>query len=480
MERVTKQKNITTNIIYNILNQIVSLIVPLILSPYVARVLSPELIGDYSYALANSSYFVLIESLGFSLYGMLKVAANRDDRNYISMLFKEIMLAKIVMMFLCTTVYSIVFLRILNSDKWLCLIMSLNIISSGIDSTWFLSGMEDFKTTTLRNVFVRIINVILVIVFVKSEQDFRLYAWIMQASNAISYLIVFPTVKKYTIPVKISVNHIFEHTKKSMAYFIPGLVNTIFSSADKTVLGAFANNYEVGVYEQSSKICTMCGTVINSISNVILPRVTYLNKTKSAGEAKAFLFKTIRGAIVISVAVTVGIISIANEFVHFFFGQGYEESVCLLKILAVNVLMSVVANYMGQQCLISVGKQHEYNIAISVGAGINLLINILLVNEMQAVGVCVASVISSVVVFAMVLIYSKSKILFNDIFAMSWKPIIAAVIMWLGVSKIYLDNKVVFLIVKVTFGILIYFAVLFILKEDFLIQMIHKLKNRNN
>ena len=58
-----QEHKISINIFYNIFNQIVSFIVPLILSPYVARVLSAELVGDYSYALANSSYFVLIEAL---------------------------------------------------------------------------------------------------------------------------------------------------------------------------------------------------------------------------------------------------------------------------------------------------------------------------------------------------------------------------------------------------------------------------------
>ena len=49
-----QEKKISINIFYNILNQIVSFIVPLILSPYVARVLSAELIGDYSYVNYNS------------------------------------------------------------------------------------------------------------------------------------------------------------------------------------------------------------------------------------------------------------------------------------------------------------------------------------------------------------------------------------------------------------------------------------------
>ena len=194
-----QEKKISINIFYNILNQIVSFIVPLILSPYVARVLSAELIGDYSYALANSSYFVLIEALGFSLYGMLKVSANRADKNYISTLFKEIMIAKFFLMVICIIVYTISFVWTSSDNKILCAIMIMNIISTGIDSTWFLMGMEDFKTTALRNIAVRLVNVFLIIILVKSEKDFLIYAIIMQLSNVISYIVVFPTVKKYII-----------------------------------------------------------------------------------------------------------------------------------------------------------------------------------------------------------------------------------------------------------------------------------------
>ncbi len=73
--------------------------------------------------------------------------------------------------------------------------MILNIISTGIDSTWFLTGMENFKATALRNIAVRLVNVFLIIFLVKSEKDFLIYAVIMQASNVISYIVVLPIVK---------------------------------------------------------------------------------------------------------------------------------------------------------------------------------------------------------------------------------------------------------------------------------------------
>lgn len=461
-----QEKKISINIFYNILNLIVSFIVPLILSPYVARVLSAELIGDYSYALANSSYFVLIEALGFSLYGMLKVSANRADKKYISTLFKEIMIAKFFLMVTCIIVYTISFVWTSSGNKILCAIMIMNIISTGIDSTWFLMGMEDFKTTALRNIAVRLVNIVLIIILVKSEKDFLIYAIIMQLSNVISYIVVFPTVKKYIISSKVSFKNILKHTIKSLIYFVPGIVNTIFTSADKTVLGAFANSYEVGVYEQASKICSLCGSVINSISNVVMPRVTYLNHNASNEKSKKFMFKTLHYASVVAIVVTVGIICISDEFVPLFFGLGYEKSAVLLKILAFNVLMSILANYIGQQCLISNDKQNQYNIAISVGAILNVILNLFMVERLQSVGVSVASVVSSGALFLVVLIFSREIISLKNIIQMDWKAIISAIIMFVTIYWLSFDNLFITLVVKVVVGAAVYITILAILREE--------------
>lgn len=461
-----QEKKVSTNIIYNVLNQIVALAVPLILSPYVARTLSAELIGAYSYALANSSYFVLIEALGFSLYGVIEVSANRDDKYYISALFKEIMLAKLFLMTVCVAVYIVTFVLLSDHNKILCAVMVLNIISTGIDSTWFLAGMEDFKTTTLRNIAVKVVNVVLIVLLVKSEKDFLIYALIMQSSNVISYIVVFPIVRRYIIHATASISSILEHTRKSLVYLIPGIVSTIFTSADKTVLGALANSYEVGVYEQASKISSLCGGVINSISNVVLPRVNYLNHNAGKEEARKFLFNTLRGASVISIAVAAGIICISDEFVPLFFGPGYDKCAVLLKILSFNVLMNVLAVYMGQQCLISNSKQHQYNIAISIAAALNVLLNLLLVGSLQSVGVSIASVVSTIVMFLVVLWFSRTMINLRSVIQMDWRAIIAAAVMTASIYQLDLGSLFITLGVKIVIGAAIYIAILTILKED--------------
>lgn len=472
-----KKKKLAVNILYNMLNQLVALVVPIILSPYVARVLSPELIGEYSYSLANSSYFVLIECLGLSLYGMLEVSAHREDIEYISKVFLGIMFIKIALMLGCIIAYGVPFILLAKNDRWLNTVMILNIASSGIDTTWFLTGLEEYKITVMRNVLVRAANVLLVCILVKSERDFAIYAIIMQLSSFISYAIIIPTVISKIEIVKVSRRDIDRYLKTSMAYFVPGLINTIFTSADKTVLGAFANKYEVGVYEQASKISTLCGSLINSISNVILPRVTYLNHGKNKEEAKKLLYKTIRYAAIMAIAVTFGIFCIAEEFIPIFFGAGYEKSAILLKILAVNVLMSVLANYLGQQCLISNRKQKEYNIAITVGAVLNVIMNLLTVGRLQSVGISISSAISGMVVFGIVLLYSKNLIRLRDILKMSWKAIVSGGIMTMIVYPIHYGNMPMLeLLIKITVGAFAYVIMLIILREEGILKVSETIK----
>lgn len=470
---------ISTNIIYNVLNQAVSLVVPLILSPYIARVLSAELIGDYSFALANSSYFVLIETLGLPLYGMLKVSANRNDKDYISAMYAEITVAKIFLMFFCVSIYMIMFVFFEKTSKVLCCIMVSNIISAGIDSTWFLMGVEDFKTTALRNIVVRIITILLIFLFVKSKEDFLIYAIIMQGSNLISYIVLLPQVKKYVIAVKINYQKIFMHIKNSMLYFVPGIINTIFTSADKTVLGVFSNKYEVGVYEEASKITTMCISVINSISNVILPRVTYLNNNANKDESKKFLLKTLRFASIISFAISAGILCVADEFVPVFFGNGYEKSSVLIKIMALNVLVSILSNYLGQQCLIANNKQKEYNIAISSSAILNVIMNLCLVHAFQSVGVSFASTISGIAIFILIILYSRDTIRPIEIFDMTWKSLISAIMM-IFISY-YIPSKISIygLLLKVFLCAISYFLTLIICREKLIIDIIKDLKGKN-
>lgn len=68
------EKSIRKNYLYNALYQILTIILPIITTPYLARTLGAEGNGIYSYIISIATYFILLGSLGISMYGNREIA----------------------------------------------------------------------------------------------------------------------------------------------------------------------------------------------------------------------------------------------------------------------------------------------------------------------------------------------------------------------------------------------------------------------
>lgn len=469
-----KNKKITSNLIYSLIIQISGFVTPLITSPYVARVLSPELIGDYSFTLANSNYFTLLECLGLTLYGTIEVAKVRDNKEKLSKLFWEIFLLKLFLFMISIIPFLIIFVCLGSGKlKQLYLVMIFNLAAVGIDTTWFLNGLEEFKVTAIRNVFVRIINVFFILLFVKGENDIIKYAIIMQGSTFISYAVMLPAaICKIDYVPKLN---IWKHIKVSITYFVPGIITTIFSSTDKSILGFFTTSYEVGVYEQAHKICQLFSGMISAISNAILPRAAYLNANADSTEESEKLFRmSVRICLFSALPICFGASAIADNFIPIFFGKGYEKSAILLKILCVNVFFIALSNFYGQQALMARGKQKEYNVSITISAVVNVAINLIMVQNFESIGVSIASVISGAISFWLISYYGKDMMSLSKVVDISKKFLIAASIMFLCIFKLNIGNNGLTVLVQIAAGIVVYIIILLILKEEIIFLTLNK------
>ena len=67
-------KSIKVNYIYNLIYRLLLIILPIILIPYTSRVLTPDGIGTYNYTNSIVCVFILIASLGTSLYAQKEIA----------------------------------------------------------------------------------------------------------------------------------------------------------------------------------------------------------------------------------------------------------------------------------------------------------------------------------------------------------------------------------------------------------------------
>ena len=241
------------NYFYNLLYRVVTLATPLITSPYISRVLGADGIGKYSYTFAISHYFLIFAILGISDYGNREIAKVRDDEDNRNRIFSEIFSLQLCLGIILSSLYFI-YAFVFAKSKELALIQGINVLSALVDVTWFLFGMELFLVTTVRNITVKLISVILILFFVKHPSDVWLYALIMSGGTLVGNMAVLPLLRKHVSFTKVDSRNVLRHLKPNVILFLPVVANNLLGYFDKIMIGNMSVNAELGCYDNAEKL----------------------------------------------------------------------------------------------------------------------------------------------------------------------------------------------------------------------------------
>ena len=476
------EKSIEKNYLYNLMYQMLVVVIPLLTTPYVARVLHADGIGAFSYTSAITGYFVLIANLGVATYGQLKISLVRNDKYKLSKVFYELLIIRLILMIFVILGY-LVFINktadLIYKNLYYALI--IQIVAASMDITWVLQGLEEFKKIVVRNIFVKILNIILIFICVKHRNDLIVYAIIMNGSTLIGDFSIWAFLSNRLTKVEIRNLNLLQHIKPCLIYFVPTIATTIYLTLDKTMIGWFTDTpLENGYYEQAHKIEQMAVTVITSLSTVTMPRMTFLYSNNKIDEMKKKLLQSVRFVLFISIPMCFGMSSVSDLFIPLFLGDGYEKSAILLSIFSILMIVVGLNNAVGKQILMPIGRQNEYNISVIVGAIVNFILNYLLIPQFLSIGAAVASVLAETIILLIFLYYARDFISLSWLLRNSLNYLLAALVMTGVIRSIFLTFKISWpnFIIRVVLGIIIYFACLAILKDEFFYDSLKIIRNK--
>ena len=271
------QKSVKKNFLYNIVYQVFAIVLPLITTPYIARIIGPEGSGVNSYTYSIANYFVIFALLGIANYGNRLIAQNRDNKEKLNYEFTSLFILHVIISLIVLAMYLIFVFFIANNYKIYFIVQGLFVISALFDISWLFFGLEEFKTTVVRNIVIRLIALILIFTFVKSATDLIKYIIILQGSTLLSQLVLFPFLKKNKIKfVKVRREDVLKHFKPMLILFIPVIAVSIYKMMDKVMLGYMVDVKEVGLYEYGERIINLPMTLITALGTVMLPRMSNL------------------------------------------------------------------------------------------------------------------------------------------------------------------------------------------------------------
>lgn len=466
--------SIKKNFLYNAFYQVLTLILPLITAPYISRVMGAERVGIYSYSYSIASYFGLFILLGLSNYGNRTISGVKDDSENLSRTFCGIYAIQLIMAVIVIIMY-IGYVLLLSSDKIMAWIQLIYLISVVFDINWFFFGMELFKITVIRNTIIKLLNVVCILTFVKSDDDIYLYGLIIVIGTLISQLMLWPFLRRYVHFTKVSLEEVKSHIIPNITLFIPVIAVSLYTVMDKIMLGAMSTMKDVGYYESSNKLTTIPIMIVTALGTVMLPRMSNLIAKGKYNEAKKYIQKSLIISVMLSSSMAFGLIAISKEFVPIFYGKGFEECVIIISILVLSCIFISWANVIRTQYLIPNKQDKIYIISVFLGAIVNITINIILIPHLQAVGAATGTLFAELSVCTYQTYMIRKEIKVEDYFKQSLPLILSGIIMYIVVVNIPLIiNNIITLIVKVSVGGIMYV----ILASSYYLIVLKKLFNK--
>ena len=474
------KKSIAKNYLYNLRYQILTLILPLITTPYLSRVLGAEGIGIYSYTFSIVSYFILFGQLGISLYGKREIAYLQENKDKRKQVFIELVLFRAITLVVAISIYCIFFI---NSNPYgvYYKIWLIELIATTFDISWFFQGLEDFKKTVTRNIIVRLASVSLIFILVKNANDLYKYLMIYAVADLLGNLSLWLYLPKYIKGIKVKKLNIYKHAIPVLALFIPQMADQIYNMLDKTMLGKMlADKTEVGYYEQGQKVIRILLTIVSSLGIVMIPRMASVFASKDKKAVNYYMKRSFNFVFLVAFPITFGIISVSEQFVPIFFGEGYEKVSVLINIISPILILMGIANVVGNQYLLPSKKQKQYTIAVATGLVVNFVLNFLLIKPFNSIGASVATVLSQVVVDGIQIYYVKNEINILEMFKGAKNYLFASLIMFAVcfIIKFFISAPLQSMIIQVVIGGLTYVGFLLILKDENIYLIINTMKEK--
>lgn len=475
-------KSVKVNYILNLINTGTQMLFPLITFPYVCRVIEADGIGQINFFQSIISYISLFTCLGIPMYAIREIARDRSDVVQMNRTAMEILLLHSMLTLVGYAIVAILCLTVpqIQVNIPLFLILSLTIFFTAIGCEWFYQGIEDFKYITIRGLIIKTVSVVLLFIFVKSKTDLLYYGCYTVFGVLGGNIFNFFRLRKYIHRENIifSELHIKRHIKPVLKVFSFSVVTSIYLQLNTVLLGFLKNALAVGYFAAATKVMQMLLTMSACLGSVMMPRASHLIAENKEDEFNRLIQKSYDFTLAIALPMTIGLIFCAPSLIMALCGVKFEHSILPSQIIAPIILMVAISNVFGIQVLFPKGKINIVTLCCGIGAVADLILNLCLIPFFSYIGTSIAYLGAEVATtvsmyfigrrYIPIIYFKKSHLTY------ALGCIVMAFVLY-GISLLQLPTLTI-LLLQGCCGVLAYFIILCIYKDEMLVQILSRIK----
>ncbi len=404
-----KVHSVKYNFIMNFILTATQFIFPLVTFPYVSRVLQATGNGKVSFVTSVANYFMMVASLGIPTYGVRACARVRDDKQKLSKTVQELFIINATMTALVTVTYVIAIFTVTRfaEERLLFYINGVNIVLNMFGMNYVYQALEQYDYITFRSIAFKLISIVLMFIFIHKQEDYAIYGAITVFAAVGSYVLNFIKLRKI-IEFKFYSDYNFkQHLKPIFTLFAQSIAVSIYTNLDTVMLGFMKTDTDVGYYNAAVKIKGLLLSLVSSLGNVLLPRMSYFVKNKMMAEFKKYMVKALNFELLMSFSLTLYFVLFAKESIGFLAGAGYEGAVLAMQIITISVVPNGLTGILGIQVLTSMEREQYVLYSVVVGATADFLLNIVFIPSYGAAGAALATTIAEFLVLLVQLAYTR-------------------------------------------------------------------------
>lgn len=355
-----KANKILKNFSYLGIVQTLNYALPVITIPLVSRALGVEKIGLISYVYSYLIYLILFINYSFSLTAIRKQNKIDDLNHVFSLVFKsQIFLLILTISFL---ILALLFVPDLKQNMLLTCISYIAVIGAFFDKNWVYQYKQDLSLVAIINVVLKFLSVLLIILFIKEQKDYLVYAVILYGATLLTNLSLFLIcIRKYEIKVvKIKIQQVFEFLEEGKMLFFSSVVISLYTSTSTLLLGLYCNNRDVGLYTAASKLVDIAKVfAIMPITQLIYPIVTQ-KISDNVEEGVLFVKKLMPIFNLMAVLLFFGAIIVGPFILYLLFGAEFLDAIPILWVLSFTLVLILYSTVFGILLMVNLGMDHLF------------------------------------------------------------------------------------------------------------------------
>ncbi|MEH7119876.1 oligosaccharide flippase family protein [Neobacillus vireti] len=333
------QKSLIKNAIYKITLNFFNLIVPVIIGAYVYRTLGSDAIGRVKTGETIFNYFFIFAAFGVYQYGLREVSRIKNDKEKVNQLFTSLFTLGLLTNLVTLVIYLAVSYFGYGSKALFAVLMvySINFFLNIFYVEWVNEAYEDYGFITVKTMLIKIIYVALLLLFVKSTDDYLIFIGLLATTTGLNNIISYFYVRRR---VKFDFRNISfrPHLKPLLMVVIFSNGNILYTQLDRFMLGQFVSERSVSYYTMAQQIATMINALMLSIIQVTIPRLSFLVGGENNEQYLTLLKKIAKVYSALLFPAAIGLFVIADPAVIIYGGKEFSLAGAVLSVFSIYMI----------------------------------------------------------------------------------------------------------------------------------------------